>query len=374
MYSNTSELLDDRPNNFEYISLKKINGSVYSSYFLGVITNDGEILSFNNELYPYRIYYINNKVYFIHKNMITMYDFANKKKEETKYDILEQVFSFNGAEPPYIGKIGNDFYEIYLTKLLYESRKTDKLKLNLTKETYNDDNHTIDVYYENGKVYFAIYKNMIIFPGLFPYTDIKTEDDNYVSFSLEKEEFLLNKKTKKIEKYNNNGYVYGVINLDNYYYYVLAVNSSNSMNESFLIYDSEWNEIGYSMNHFYTLNQDSNNNIYLMKDNSVIKYNRGKEIERKENINNILGGVIFNDVFYTAFKDNNNLYLFNFNTSEKTLVVKMFDTNYKNDNFSLVTDNEGYIIVSLLKNNDNNDYDKYSFNMNTKEVKKIQNN
>jgi len=227
-----------------------------------------------------------------------------------------------------------------------------------------------DIYgeYNTDYAYYAYYDNEMIYI----HTD-EENDENYASYfggegQCPMQNFLINKKTKIIEKYDSDHL--GFIKTKNGYYFTKDNNSGCSLEWTKNVYTTNWKLLGTVLDYYPVDNQG---NIYVIDGNDIVKYDtNGKELFRNSDYKEIGNGIIVDNILYIIVKDKNNvIYLLNLNDNYKVEIAKNDEKN-----FSLwpsiwisLTDNSTELIITY--NGTNKTVFIYSFS--TKKLVKVDN-
>lgn len=274
-----------------------------------VTTASGEIISFN-EKYPNGAITKDENIFLVFDNKVIQYDINGKITGTKNFD---NVIDYT------------DYYAFVKRDNLYYAIDFDGFKESkLEKTTYKDSNKEFDLYkisYDNedGEVsndYYAYYNGKIARMYGF-YNDEK--DEKYASYSIEdggqcsEHNFLINKKTKEIEKYAN--VWLGFIKTKNGYYFTSSECATEPTTD---IYTEDWRLLGtYLADSEDCI--DSQGNIYVRDKSDIVKYDiNGKELLRNLNYKEIGSGVVVDDSLYVIVKDNKNvIHLLNLENNTK---------------------------------------------------------
>ena len=242
------------------------------------------------------------------------------------------------------------------------------------------DNYLNKTFFNNEHIIkFGYYNNKIIV-----ISDYSDNDENYLIANGDDVNggaqchmyyFLINKKNNTIERYNE-GY-YDILKTSKGYYYTIS-SCELSLPK---VYTKDFKYIGG-----YLSGPDSDGNIYVSKDNRVIKYDiNGKELAKSDSYKQIGGSVLVNNVLYYLVDDNDYMVqLVNFNTKEqikvnshKEIIEERMkqDENLKSESiydyevFDFEDEmkyEKGIITFEIIEN----EYTYYTYNVQTKELKK----
>ena len=360
-YTSKKKLVVEKEGSYQHEDWYEIfENSIYEDGKLVVVAHkdNGEIIRLSNEIAK-GVLVNDDELYIAFDKKIVRYSNTGKLLETLTYD---EFYDSRGSTlvgallGDVIIKKGNDYYLIDIVESDLNLTKLEKSTL------YSSENGTLYVY-KTGDRSFVFYNNE------FSEIEIKSEkeDDNYAIYSYSGAmcggNVFVDKKTSKITRVSDN---MNFIKTNNGYFFY----DGECVTDwgSTYAYTTSWKKIGESFVNSGEV--DDNGNIYVVNNGYIELRNiNGELVEKSKAYKEIGGGLVKDNVLYTAIRENKKVYLISLNSKLEELSKIEIKTTSFEMFFPYLEFENGKIKISIT--NDDGEESAFTYDITSKNIEKL---